>query len=165
MNAFLVSLVYLGPWTIIETNAQIILWTLLPICLATCFFIHESMKFARCIDSFPLKVLIVAFGPFWPFTLLIIALTGKDNTKLELLTKAAKAYMIAAFTLLVLPQCLQIFLMTPSMTNCKWANFVFWALMLIWFFLSPTRGFRLHISSLKEERTQCAGERYDPRNF
>ena len=86
------------------------------------------------------KTLIVAFGPFWPITLLVIVLMYKCHNEakmkqLEILSKVtAKAHMITIFTLTLLQCPLQLYLMISSMTNTKWTNFVVWALMLIWFY-------------------------------
>ena len=50
VNGILVSCVFYGPWAIIKTNlsqTEIIFWTLVPICLATGFYMIECINFIR----------------------------------------------------------------------------------------------------------------------
>ena len=127
------------------SQTEIILWTLVPICLATGFYMIECINFIRSNDSFCgnmllFRALIMALCPLWPIFLLILVLfckfkTEKDSKEGELLYKfTGKAYMIVVCTLTSLPCLLQLHLLLPTLTNAYPTNFIVWASMFLWFY-------------------------------
>jgi len=111
------------------SQTEIILWTLVPICLAIGFFLIDCIKFNRSNDSF--------CGMTFPIRrALIIALkTEKEQKEVELLYKfTEKAHMIVICTLTSLQCLLQIFLMIPTLTMPDWTNLIVWASMFLWFY-------------------------------
>ena len=104
----------------ILSQTEIILWTLVPICLATGFFLIDCIKFN---SPFTIRALIIALK------------TEKEQKKVELLYKfTEKAHMIVICTLTSFQCLLQIFLMIPTLTMPDWTNFIVWASMFLWFY-------------------------------